>query len=207
MSFELPKLDYSYDALEPYFDAETMEVHHSKHHQGYTDKLNAALSEHTELAEQSAERIITNLDSVPEEIRQAVRNSGGGYINHNLFWQTLTPPKEGQELPDIDITHEIKNKYGSYESFVETFTAAASSHFGSGWIWLVVDKDGQLEITTTVNQDSPFTDGKTPILTLDVWEHAYYLKYQNRRPEYIEAWWNIVNWQKVNELYEAAMNQ
>ena len=206
MPFELPKLNYSYDALEPFIDAQTMEVHHSKHHQGYTNKLNDALTDYPELAEKSAEDIITNLDAVPEEIRQVVRNSGGGYINHNLYWQTLSPPQESQELPDIDVTHAIKNKYGSQESFVEEFTAAAGAHFGSGWAWLVVDKDGQLEITTTTNQDSPLTIGKTPILTLDVWEHAYYLKYQNRRPEYIEAWWNIVNWEKVNELYEAAMS-
>lgn len=206
MSFKLPKLEYSYDALEPYIDAETMEIHHSKHHQGYTNKLNDALAEHSDLAEQSAEELIMNISSVPEEIRQAVKNNGGGYINHSLFWQVMGPAREGKEIPDTKLTSEIKSNFMSHKDFEEKFTEVAASHFGSGWVWMVVDKNGRLQIVTTANQDSPLAEGNTPILTLDVWEHAYYLQYQNRRPEYIEAWWNVVNWEKVNDLYQAALS-
>lgn len=206
MTFELPKLEYSYDALEPYIDTQTMEVHHSKHHQGYTNKLNDALTKHPDLAEQSAEDLITNLNSVPEKIRTAVKNNGGGYVNHSLFWQIISPKNEVKQASDASLAQEIKNKFGSQESFEEKFTEVASTHFGSGWVWVVVDKENQLQITTTTNQDSPLTEGNTPILTLDVWEHAYYLKYQNRRPEYIKAWWNVINWKKVDNLYRLALN-
>lgn len=207
MSFELPQLEYTYDALEPYIDAQTMEVHHSKHHQGYTNKLNDALAQTPDLTEQSAEDLITNIDTVPKEIKQSVRNNGGGYINHKLFWLVMGPAAEQKEIPDTKLTQEIKSTFGSQKSFEEKFTEAAATHFGSGWVWLVADKDNQLQITTTANQDSPLSEGSTPILTIDVWEHAYYLKYQNRRPEYIEAWWKVVNWKKVNDLYQVASDK
>ena len=199
MAFELPELPYAYDALEPTIDKETMEIHHSKHHNTYVTKLNAA-AEGTDLESKSVEDIIRNLDSVPEDKKTAVRNNGGGHLNHSLFWEMLTP--DAKEISG-DIKDAIESKFGSVESFKEEFESAAAGRFGSGWAWLVVN-NGELEIVSTPNQDNPVTDGKQPVFGVDVWEHAYYLKYQNRRPEYLKAIWNVVNWDKVNELYKAA---
>ncbi|WP_020008431.1 superoxide dismutase [Salinicoccus albus] len=199
MAFELPELPYAYDALEPTIDKETMEIHHSKHHNTYVTKLNAAV-EGTDLESKSVEDIIRNLDSVPEDKKTAVRNNGGGHLNHSLFWEMLTP--DAKEISG-DIKDAIESKFGSVESFKEEFETAAAGRFGSGWAWLVVN-NGELEIVSTPNQDNPVTDGKQPVFGVDVWEHAYYLKYQNRRPEYLKAIWNVVNWDKVNELYKAA---
>jgi len=195
--FELPKLSYGYDALEPYIDAKTMEIHHSKHHQAYTDKFNAAIKGHEKMEKMKADDIIKNLNHVPEGIRTAVRNNGGGYVNHNFFWQVLK--KDVQISGDIKVA--INQKFDSFEKFKEEFASAASTHFGSGWAWLVLNK-GKLEIMATPNQDSPLTQGKTPLLTIDVWEHAYYLKYMNKRPAYVDAFFNVINWDKVNELYK-----
>lgn len=200
MAFELPKLNYEYGALEPYIDEETMIVHHTKHHQAYTDKFNTALKAYPELYEKSAEEIIADLSSVPEDIQVAVRNNGGGYINHALFWHILGT---GTELAG-ELKTSIERDLGSIEDFKEAFENAAATQFGSGWAWLVVDSEGKLSVTKTGNQDSPLTDGLTPILCLDVWEHAYYLKYQNKRPDYIKAFWNVVNWDNVAELYKKA---
>jgi len=200
MAHELPELPYEYDALEPHIDAKTMEIHHTKHHAGYVKKLNAAI-EGTELEGKSVEELIKDLDSVPEDIRTAVRNNGGGHVNHTLFWSILSPEKK--ELAGR-IVDGINSDFGSFDSFKEKFSDAAAKRFGSGWAWLVVS-DGKLEITSTANQDSPLSEGKTPILGLDVWEHAYYLNYQNRRPDYIEAFFNIINWDKVNDIYEASL--
>lgn len=198
MAFELPKLPYDYDALEPYIDKETMTIHHDKHHNTYVTKLNSAI-EGTDLESKSIEEIVANLDSVPSDIQTAVRNNGGGHLNHSLFWEMMTPNSK-EEGTVID---EIKKQWGSLDKFKEEFADAAAGRFGSGWAWLVVN-NGKLEITSTPNQDNPITEGKTPILGIDVWEHAYYLKYQNARPEYIKQFWNVVNWEKVGELYNAA---
>ena len=203
MKFLLPKLSYSYNALEPYFDARTMELHHTKHHQTYTDKLNEAIAKHPELPEQSAEDLVTNLSALPADIRTAAQNHGGGYINHKLFWTILSP--EHNPLSTSDLKTELAAKFGNDEHFIEEFTRQATAHFGSGWAWLVVDGDDQLQLTTTSNQDSPLTLGHKPILTLDLWEHAYYLKYQNRRPEYITAFWSIVNWPADSKNYQQAI--
>jgi len=206
--YELPELPYAYDALEPYIDAKTMEMHHDKHHQTYTDKLNAALEQAPELDNVTVENLIKNPSQIPETIRQAVINNGGGYINHNFFWQIMgtagngaseSSPKDGKLL------EALKAKFTSFEKFKEEFTNAGLNRFGSGWAWLVVNEEKELEVINTANQDSPLTLGRTPILTVDVWEHAYYLKYQNRRPEYIENWWHVVNWNKVEELFEEAV--
>ncbi|AMY04683.1 superoxide dismutase [Staphylococcus condimenti] len=199
MAFELPNLPYEFDALEPYIDKETMEIHHDKHHNTYVTKLNAAI-EGTDLENKSIEEIVANLDSVPSDIQTAVRNNGGGHLNHSLFWQLLTPNSEEKGT----VIDKIKEEWGSLDKFKDEFAKKAAGQFGSGWAWLVVDKNGNLEIVSTPNQDNPITEGKTPILGLDVWEHAYYLKYQNKRPDYIDAFWNVVNWNKVDELYEAA---
>ena len=199
MAFELPNLPYEFDALEPHIDKETMEIHHDKHHNTYVTKLNAAI-EGTDLENKSIEEIVANLDSVPSDIQTAVRNNGGGHLNHSLFWQILTPNSEEKGT----VVDKIKEQWGSLDEFKDEFAKKAAGQFGSGWAWLVVDKDGKLEIVTTANQDNPITEGKTPILGLDVWEHAYYLKYQNKRPDYINAFWNVVNWEKVDELYNAA---
>jgi Fe-Mn family superoxide dismutase len=196
MSFELKELPYDYDSLEPYIDEETMKIHHDKHHQAYCDKFNAAIKG-TELENKSAEEIITDLNSVPEKIRTAVRNNGGGFVNHNLFWELLKKEVEAKG----EVVEAIKEEFGSLETFKEEFSKAATTRFGSGWAWLVVNQEGKLEIMSTPNQDSPLTQGKKPILTIDVWEHAYYLKYQNKRPDYIEAFFKVINWEKVNELY------
>ena len=199
MAFELPELPYAYDALEPTIDKETMEIHHSKHHNTYVTKLNDAVKG-TDLESKSIEEIVKNLDAVPEDIKTAVRNNGGGHYNHSLFWELLSP--ERKELSG-DLKEAIESAFGSVDKFKEDFEAAAAGRFGSGWAWLVVN-NGSLGIVSTPNQDNPLTEGKTPVFGVDVWEHAYYLKYQNKRPEYLSAIWNVVNWDKVNELYQAA---
>ncbi|HDU7571737.1 TPA: superoxide dismutase [Listeria monocytogenes] len=201
MTYELPKLPYTYDALEPNFDKETMEIHYTKHHNTYVTKLNEAVAGHPELASKSAEELVTNLDSVPEDIRGAVRNNGGGHANHTLFWSILSP--NGGGAPTGNLKAAIESEFGTFDEFKEKFNAAAAARFGSGWAWLVVN-DGKLEIVSTANQDSPLSDGKTPVLGLDVWEHAYYLKFQNRRPEYIETFWNVINWDEANKRFDAA---
>ena len=199
MAFELPKLPYAYDALEPHIDKETMEIHHTKHHNTYVTKLNDAVKG-TDLESKSIEDIIKNLNSVPDDIRTAVQNNGGGHYNHSLFWEMLTP---NASEPSGEVVDAISSTFGSLDKFKEEFAAAAAVRFGSGWAWLVVD-NGELSIVSTPNQDNPLSEGKIPVLGLDVWEHAYYLKYQNKRPDYISAFWNVVNWDKVNELYQAA---
>ncbi|WP_026674701.1 superoxide dismutase SodA [Alkalihalobacterium bogoriense] len=201
MAYELPALPYAANALEPHIDEDTMNIHHGKHHNTYIQKLNAALEGHDELASKSVEDLIKNLDAVPENIRTAVRNNGGGHANHTLFWTLLSPNGGGE--PTGELAEAINKTFGSLESFKEQFANAGANRFGSGWAWLVVN-NGELEVTSTPNQDSPVMEGKTPILGLDVWEHAYYLKYQNRRPDYISAFWNVVNWDEVAKLYSAA---
>ncbi|WP_043931653.1 superoxide dismutase [Bacillus sp. EB01] len=199
--FELPALPYANDALEPHFDALTMEIHHDRHHATYVNNLNAALEGNEELAGKSVEDLIANLDAVPENIRTAVRNNGGGHANHSLFWTLLSP--NGGGAPTGEVAEAINSAFGSYDNFKAEFTKAATTRFGSGWAWLVVD-NGQLAVTSTPNQDSPVMEGKKPILGLDVWEHAYYLKYQNKRPDYIASFFNVINWDEVNKLYAAA---
>lgn len=201
MTFELPQLPYAYDALEPHIDKETMNIHHTKHHNTYITNLNAAIEGNEELQGKSIEELVANLDTVPEAIRTAVRNNGGGHANHSLFWTILSP--NGGGAPTGELADAIAAKFGSFDAFKEEFAKAATTRFGSGWAWLVVN-NGELEITSTPNQDSPLTEGKTPVLGLDVWEHAYYLNYQNRRPEYIGSFWNIVNWDEVATRYAAA---
>lgn len=201
--YKLPDLPYAYNALEPYIDETTMRIHHAKHHQTYVDKLNAALKDHPDLQKKSAEELISDLNAVPEGIRTAVRNHGGGHANHSFFWQIMA----GERMsPDGEIAAALSKNFTSTDKFKETFSASAAGVFGSGWCWLVLNK-GELEIITTPNQDSPLSQGKKPILALDVWEHAYYLKYQNKRPDYIGAWWNVVNWQQVEENYRAALKK
>ena len=199
MIHKLPALPYAYNALEPYIDEQTMQIHHTKHHQTYVDKLNAALEGYDDLQKKSAEELIKDLNSIPEKIGTAVRNHGGGHANHSFFWPLLWKEVDlGGEVGDA-----ITAKFGDYDTFKEKFSNAAALLFGSGWAWLVLN-NAELEITTTPNQDSPLSQGQIPILGLDVWEHAYYLKYQNRRPEYITAFFNVINWEKVNESYKAA---
>ena len=202
MAHTLPPLPYAYDALEPHIDKETMTIHHDKHHAAYVNNLNAALEGHPELQSKSVEELIANLDAVPENIRTAVRNNGGGHANHTLFWDIMGPGGGGQ--PTGELAEAINRAFGSFEAFKEKFSQAAATRFGSGWAWLIVDKNGNLAVTSTPNQDSPLMEGDTPILGLDVWEHAYYLKYQNRRPEYIAAFWNVINWENVAKRYAAA---
>ncbi len=201
MAHELPALPYAYNALEPHIDARTMEIHHSKHHQGYVTKLNGALEKHPDLGKLSVESLIADLDSVPETIRVAVRNNGGGHANHSLFWQIMAPKAGG--VPGGDLAGAIDKTFGDFDQFKQQFSNAAATRFGSGWAWLVVT-DGKLIIESTPNQDSPLMRGMTPILGLDVWEHAYYLKYQNRRPDYIAAFWNVVNWKEVADRFSKA---
>ncbi len=200
MTITLPDLPYAYDALEPYFDTETMTLHHDKHHATYVANTNAALEKYPELGE-NLEKLLADVDSIPADIRQAVINNGGGHLNHALFWELLSPEK--QEV-SADVAAAIDDAFGSFAAFKEQFTAAATGRFGSGWAWLVVNKAGKLEITSTANQDTPISEGKQPILALDVWEHAYYLNYRNVRPNYIKAFFEIINWKKVSELYQAA---
>ena len=195
MSFQLPKLPYAFDALEPHIDARTMEIHYSKHHQGYVNKLNAALEGHPDLMNLTALELLLSLDSIPDSIRTAVRNNGGGHVNHSLFWTNMSP--NGGGTPGGILGEAIDESFGSFVEFHKQFSAAAATRFGSGWAWLCAASDG-LIVTSTANQDNPiFTDGAVPILGLDVWEHAYYLNYQNRRPDYIEAFWNVVDWEEV----------
>ncbi len=200
MKHSLPSLPYAYNALEPYIDETTMTIHHTKHHQAYIDNLNKAL-EGSEQADWSIEKLIEKLDDVPEKIRATVRNNGGGHINHSLFWQVMAPNAGGK--PEGKLAQEIDKAFGSFENFQEEFENAGKTQFGSGWAWLVVDGN-ELKVVKTANQDSPLTKGQTPILGVDVWEHAYYLKYQNRRPEYLSTFWKVVNWTEVQKRYEAA---
>ncbi|WP_408006783.1 superoxide dismutase [Pseudalkalibacillus sp. A8] len=198
---ELPALPYEFNALEPHIDEETMKIHHGKHHNTYVTKLNDALEGHADLQDNGIDALVSNLDAVPENIRTAVRNNGGGHANHTLFWQLLSPNGGGN--PTGEVADAINSKFGSFEKFQDEFAGAATGRFGSGWAWLVVN-NGELEVTSTPNQDTPLMDGKTPILGLDVWEHAYYLNYQNRRPDYIAAFWNVVNWDEVEKRYQEA---
>jgi Fe-Mn family superoxide dismutase len=200
MAYEVPPLPYDYDALEPHIDEQTMRLHHDKHHQAYVDKVNDALAG-TDLADKPIEEVIADLDAVPDDKRTAVRNNGGGHLNHTLFWESMSPDGGGE--PSGDLASAIADAFGSFEAFKEQFEAAGVGRFGSGWAWLVSD-GGTLKITSTANQDNPISDGQTALLGNDVWEHAYYLKYQNRRPEYLKAWWNVVDWNKVAERHSAA---
>lgn len=199
MAYTLPELPYAYDALEPHIDKETMNIHHTKHHNTYVTNVNNALEGHDELLNLPIDELVANLDKVPEDKRTAVRNNGGGHSNHSLFWTILSPNGGGK--PTGEVAKAIDAKFGSYDAFKEEFAKAATTRFGSGWAWLVL-KDGEVEITSTPNQDSPYMDGNTPLLGLDVWEHAYYLNYQNRRPDYISAFWNVVNWDEVEKRYQ-----
>jgi len=201
MSYSLPDLPYAYDALEPHIDARTMEIHHTKHHQAYISKANAALEGHADVAAKTIEDLVSGLSSVPESIQGAIRNNGGGHANHSLFWTVLSPSGGGE--PGGDLGAAIGSTFGSYSDFQQQFANAAATRFGSGWAWLSVS-DGALVVESTANQDSPLSDGRTPILGLDVWEHAYYLNYQNRRPDYVAAFWNVVNWDEVANRYAAA---
>ncbi|MEM5815516.1 MAG: superoxide dismutase [Candidatus Aenigmatarchaeota archaeon] len=196
--YELPPLTYPYDALEPYIDKMTMEIHHTKHHQGYVNNLNSALEKYPEFHNLELEEILKNLNQLPEEIRTTVRNNGGGHANHTLFWEIMKP---GGSQPQGEIFKAINEAFGSFENFKNLFSETALKHFGSGWGWLVLTPDKKLKVYSLPNQDNPLMNGDLPIMGLDVWEHAYYLKYQNRRNEYIQAWWNVVNWDKIEENY------
>ena len=201
MAFTLPPLPYGYDALEPHIDEQTMRIHHDKHHQAYVNNLNAALESQAELQQKPLEALISNMDAVPESIRTAVRNNGGGHHNHTFFWEIMAPG--GSKEPIGALASAIDNTFKGIAAFKEQFGKAAVGRFGSGWAWLMMDKNGALAIESTPNQDSPLMTGKLPILGCDVWEHAYYLKYQNRRPDYVAAWWNVVNWSEVGKRYDA----
>lgn len=198
----LPPLPYDYAALEPHIDTQTMQIHHDKHHATYVTNLNNALKEQPDLQGKSAEQLIKDIESVPEAIRTAVRNNGGGHLNHTLFWEIMTPG--GPAQPSGDLATAIQTAFGGVDALKTAINDGGAKRFGSGWSWLVADKGGALSVISTPNQDSPLMDGKTPILGVDVWEHAYYLKYQNKRPDYLQAWWNVVNWDKVAEKYAAA---
>jgi len=202
MAYELPPLPYDYNALEPYIDEQTMRIHHDRHHGTYVTNVNNALANQPDLAALPVEQLIQNLGRVPEDIRITVRNNGGGHANHTFFWQIMAPNAGGQ--PSGALAEAINQTFGSFDAFKDQFSKAAAGRFGSGWAWLTLDGSGALRIESTPNQDSPLMEGRTPILGLDVWEHAYYLKYQNRRPEYIAAWWNVVNWPQVGKTYEVA---
>jgi Fe-Mn family superoxide dismutase len=199
MAYEVPPLPYDYAALEPHIDEQTMRLHHDKHHQAYVDKANGAL-EGTEHADKPIAEVIANLDALPDDIKGVVRNNGGGHLNHSLFWESMSPDGGGE--PSGDLADAIGSAFGSFDDFKEKFEAAGVNQFGSGWAWLVLD-GGELKVTSSANQDNPITGGATPLLGNDVWEHAYYLKYNNRRPEYLKAWWNVVDWNKVAERYAA----
>ena len=202
MAFTLPPLPYPTNALEPHIDAQTMEIHHGKHHNAYVTNLNAALEKAPELADKSLDDLLRNLNSVPEAVRTAVRNNGGGHANHSKVWKLMGPKAGG--APTGKLAEDINATFGSFDAFKEKFEAAGVGRFGSGWAWLIVNKAGKLEITSTPNQDNPIMEGKKPIFGCDVWEHAYYLKYQNRRPDYLKAFWNVVNWAEVAKNYDAA---
>jgi len=202
MSFKLPPLPYAYDALEPFYDKVTVEIHHGKHHATYVKKLNEALADHAELASKSVEELLANPDGIPVEIRNDVLHNGGGHANHSLFWRTLEPSKE--DSPSGPLVAAIGTAFGNFTHFKEKFSYLAETLFGSGWTWLSVGADGELMLSNLPNQESPLSKGAKPILALDLWEHAYYLKFQNRRPEWVESWWNIVNWGEVGELYGRA---
>ena len=199
MAHQLPDLPYGFDALEPHIDARTMEIHHGKHHAGYVSKLNAAIEGNSELANIEVEDLLKSLPKIPENIRTAVRNNGGGHYNHTIFWNIMGPDGGGE--PTGDLANAISNTFGSFQDFKSEFSKAAATRFGSGWAWLVLNKSGDLSVMSTPNQDNPISQELKPVMGLDVWEHAYYLKYQNRRPDYIEAWWNVVNWNAVAERY------
>ena len=201
MTYTLPDLPYAYDALEPYIDEETMHLHHDKHHNTYVTNLNAAIEKYPELGEKTVEELLSDMDAIPTDIKTAVRNNGGGHANHSFFWEIMAPNAGGE--PTGEIKEAINEAFGDFSSFKEEFKKAAAGRFGSGWAWLVME-NGKLAITSTANQDSPLMEGKTPILGLDVWEHAYYLKYKNVRPDYIAAFWNVINWDEVNKRFEAA---
>ncbi len=201
MTYTLPDLPYAYDALEPYIDKETMHLHHDKHHNTYVTNLNAAIEKYPELGEKTIEELLSDMDAIPTDIKTAVRNNGGGHANHSFFWEIMAPNPGGE--PTGEIKEAINEAFGDFSSFKEEFKKAAAGRFGSGWAWLVME-NGKLAITSTANQDSPLMEGKTPILGLDVWEHAYYLKYKNVRPDYIAAFWNVINWDEVNKRFEAA---
>jgi Fe-Mn family superoxide dismutase len=202
MAYELPRLPYPYDALEPNIDTRTMETHHTKHHAAYINNVNKALENHAVFAGEPIEQLLREINLVPVDIRQTVINHGGGHANHTLFWKIMGPNKGGQ--PKGQFADDLKKAFPNFDAFKDEFTKAATTRFGSGWAWLVLDANNRLVVTSTANQDSPLMQGHTPLLGLDVWEHAYYLKYQNRRPDYIAAWWNVVNWDMVAELYSAA---
>ena len=197
--FQLPELGYASDALEPHIDTRTMEIHHGKHHQAYTNNLNAALEHHPELHGHSGDQLLIDLGSLPEDIRGAVQNNGGGFVNHKLFWEIMAPG--GSDSPTEEMSGLLNDSFGSFDQFKQVFSGAAATQFGSGWSWLVVDPDGGLQVMATANQNSPLSCGCVPILGVDVWEHAYYLNYQNRRPDYLAAFWNVVNWTAVSEKY------
>ena len=201
MAHELPPLPYDYSALEPHIDAQTMTLHHDKHHQTYVTNLNNAVEKYPELQGMSPEQLVSNLSSVPEDVRSAVRNNGGGHVNHTMFWNIMGP---NGGAPTGPIAEAITQAFGSFDAFKDQFQKAGAARFGSGWVWLVRDSSGNLSITSTANQDNPLMEGQFPILGNDVWEHAYYLKYQNRRPEYLQAWWNTVNWDAVNQRLQQA---
>jgi len=204
MIYQLPPLTYRYDALEPYIDSQTMEIHHTKHHAGYVNNLNKLLEGQAKLAERPLEEILADISIVPEDIRQGIRNNGGGHLNHSLFWHIMGPHSGGE--PGGILGHVIQTTFGDFSIFKEQFTAAAMSRFGSGWAWLCVDFKGRMEVISTPNQDSPIMLGYRPIVGVDVWEHAYYLEYQNRRAEYLAAWWNVVNWEKAAEVFSHCMD-
>ena len=202
MAFEVPALPYDYNALEPYIDEQTMHLHHDKHHQAYVTNLNNALQGQGQLESMSAEDLLRNINSVPEGIRTAVRNNGGGHVNHSMFWAIMKPNGGGE--PSGDLANAINSAFGSFDAFKTQFNDAGAKRFGSGWAWLVMDNGGKLSVISTANQDSPSMDGLHPIMGNDVWEHAYYLTYQNRRADYLNAWWNVVNWEAINRRFEAA---
>jgi Fe-Mn family superoxide dismutase len=200
MAFTLPPLPYDYKALEPHIDEQTMRIHHDKHHGTYVTNLNAALEPHVDLQKKSVEELVANIDALPEAIRTPVRNNGGGHVNHTFFWEIMTPG--GSKEPSGSLADAIGKTFGGFTQFKEQFAKACAGRFGSGWAWLTLDRSGTLAIESTANQDSPLMSGKIPVLGCDVWEHAYYLKYQNRRPDYVAAWWNVVNWSEVGKRYE-----
>ncbi len=199
MAFELPPLPYDYSALEPYIDTQTMQLHHDKHHATYVNNLNAALQNNSEFGSLPVEEVVRHINEIPESIRTAVRNNGGGHVNHTMFWQIMKP--NGGGAPSGELASAIQQVFGSFDAFKTAFNDAGVKRFGSGWAWLVLDRSGKLQVTSSANQDSPFMEGLYPVMGNDVWEHAYYLKYQNRRPDYLNAWWNVVNWDEISRRY------